>query len=188
MDTFSTRIIHRFQKYRERKLERIGKKLIGWKVSANLLTGLSLVFGLLSVYFLFSNDLLFIVFVLLHLLMDSFDGVVARLTKPTEFGDFLDHVVTDGLVTILPIVKIGWFLQDSYAYIAAVLYSLALLIHGFSKAPILFMRLFVVIALFVSLASPITNILLVVTYLSVAVAGAYSLARQLQWRLKDYHF
>ena len=187
MDTFSTRIIHRFQKYREMKLERIGRKLISWKVSANILTGLSLFFGLLSVYFLFSNNLLFVIFVLLHLLMDSFDGVVARLTKPTNVGEFLDHIVADGLVTVLPIVKIGWILNDGYGYIAAIMYSLALIIHGLSRyeATILFMRLYVVIALFISLVSPITNILLIVTYLSVAVAGGYSLARQLQWRINN---
>ena len=50
-------------------------------ITPNIASAISLFFGLLAVYFLFSDDYLFTVFILLHLLFDKFDGVMARHLK-----------------------------------------------------------------------------------------------------------
>ncbi|MBS3116932.1 CDP-alcohol phosphatidyltransferase family protein [Candidatus Woesearchaeota archaeon] len=189
METFSTKIVNNIQEWRSRKLEKSAHFLLNIGISANVLTFFALLCGLLAVYFLFNNTFLFLLFALLHLLADAFDGVIARLTTTTSLGKFFDHILSDGLVTILPIIKMGFFLNDLYAYLAAGLFALALLFYALSQyqAPIWFMRLYVVMGIFIILLFPSLKFLFIVLYLSVAVAGAYSLARQLQWFLQKRH-
>jgi len=189
VETFSTKIVNNIQEWRSRKLEKSAHFLLNIGISANVLTFFALLCGLLAVYFLFNNTFLFLLFALLHLLADAFDGVIARLTTTTSLGKFFDHILSDGLVTILPIIKMGFFLNDLYAYLAAGLFALALLFYALSQyqAPIWFMRLYVVMGIFIILLFPSLKFLFIVLYLSVAVAGAYSLARQLQWFLQKRH-
>jgi phosphatidylglycerophosphate synthase len=185
MDVFGKRIVLSFQKYRSKKLAPLGKWLRKLGISANLMTFFALFSGLLSIYFLFSNNLLFIVFMLLHLLADVFDGVLARLTKSSDLGKFLDHVLSDGLVTVLPLFKIA-YLYNFYGYVGAILFSLALIFYALSKfqAPIVYMRLFVVITLLLILLLPaLSHILISTLIFSVAIAGIFSLIRQSQWFL-----
>jgi len=119
VETFSTKIVNNIQEWRSRKLEKSAHFLLNIGISANVLTFFALLCGLLAVYFLFNNTFLFLLFALLHLLADAFDGVIARLTTTTSLGKFFDHILSDGLVTILPIIKMGFFLNDLYAYLAA---------------------------------------------------------------------
>jgi len=178
--------VNKIQDYRTKKFSKVGAFMLKLGFTANLVSIIGLIFGLISTYFLFSNNLVFIIFILLHLIADSLDGVIARLSKVTTLGKLMDHVVNDGTITVVLLLKIGWYLSDFYAYLSALLIGISLLVYAYSnfRAPLLFMRLYTVIALFISLSfTSITNFLLILTYLSAAVAGAYSIARQIQWCL-----
>ncbi len=178
--------IKEFRAYRSDRLSRIAKPLVKAGVTADQVTALSLISGLLAVYFLFTNYYLLVLFALLHLLFDGFDGVIARLTKTSIAGKYLD-LVTDNLVTIGVLIKTAIFLQDFYAFIAAGLFSLALTIHIISKlkAPILFIRTVSLIVLTIALnpSFPFAAILLTAGYLAAGGVSSYSLTRQLQWHL-----
>ncbi len=180
-------IIKKFRKYRSEKLSFLMQPLAKLGVTANMLTALSLLSGLLAVYFMFNNSLYFILFVLLHFLFDSFDGVLARITKSTSFGKYFD-LAGDSLVTLLVLVKAGWFLQDYYVYLISGLFLLGLIIHFFSKleAPMIFMRTPVLIGLVIATYPlfPFTVEFLTLAYLTAGVVAVYSLAKQLQWYVK----
>ncbi|MEK6939629.1 MAG: CDP-alcohol phosphatidyltransferase family protein [Nanoarchaeota archaeon] len=178
--------IEKFRIYRSRKLNNIAKIISKIGISANNLTFLSLCSGLAAVYFLFNSYYLFALFALLHLVFDAFDGVVARLNTPTRYGKYFD-LLSDNIVTVLTISKAGYHLQDSYAYLAAGLFLLALLIHLTSKleAPMLFMRTASLITLMIATHSlfPFTTIILNLGYLAAGGVSLFSLARQLQWHI-----
>lgn len=175
----SKTFIKKFQTYRTKKLETLGKFFIKIGVSANTMSLFQLAMGLAAVYSLFVSYPLFIIFSVLHLMGDAMDGVIARLTKTTKIGKYLDHY-TDRTVTFLIIIKIGWFLQDYYAYIIAGLFLLVQISYALShfKAPILFTRTLTLIL--VTLILPFPTFLPIV-YLVTGIAVVYSMARQLQW-------
>ena len=136
---------------------------------------------------MFQDYYLFVLFILLHLVLDGFDGVMARATKPTVYGKYLDLIV-DGSITFLIFLKTAWHLHELYAYIAAGLFLLALLIHLKFKlqTPILFMRTITIIVLIVITHPlfPTQTITLTAGYLIAGGVSLYSLARQLQWRMQ----
>ena len=179
-------IIQPFRVYRSAKLSRIAKPLVKAGITANQVTALSLISGLLAVYFLFTNYYLLVLFALLHLIFDGFDGVIARLTKTSIDGKYLD-LITDNMITLGILIKVAIFLQDLYAYIAAGLFLFALTSHLASKleAPILFIRTASVIVLIIALNPlfPFTTILLTAGYLAAGGVSLYSLTSQLQWHL-----
>jgi len=174
MYNFTNKIINDFREYRTKKLSSFAKLLLKLKISANVMTTLSLLFGLISIYFLFQNHILFILFAILHLLADIFDGVLARSSKSTNFGKYYDYSV-DQIITILLIIKIGFFLNEYYAYITAFVYLLTNLIYTLKKSqvPILFARTFTMITLFFNLPT--------LAFLTAGVISVYSLALQLQY-------
>ncbi len=176
--------ITKFRAYRSKNFEKIGKALVEAGISANHITFLSLISGISAIYFLFSNYYLFTLFALLHLLFDSFDGVLARLTKPTTAGKYFD-LISDSTFTFLALIKAGWLLQEFYAYLAAGLFLLALIIHLSFKlqTPMLFMRTVFVIVLVIitNPLFPFTTITVTAGYLAAGGVSLYSLARQLQW-------
>ncbi len=191
MDTFSQRTINRFQEYRSRKFSGAGKFLIRLGINADGMTFLSALLGLGAVYFLFQNQIAYILLAMLYLFADAIDGIMARLTKPTTYGKYLDAVIVDGGITLLILIKIGWFLHDYYSYIIAGMYLLALCVYGFSRlqAPMLFTRtITLVAAMFYFSAFPITAYILVLNYLTSGVAAAWSLALQLQWMINKCLF
>lgn len=177
-------LIENSREYRSRKLAGIGKLLVRLGVSANLLTFLSFLSGLLAIYFLFNNYLFFVIFAFLHLSFDAIDGVVARLSKTSVFGEYFDWI-SDQLVTFLALVKTGWFLSDVYAYLVAGLFALAFIIFLLSKqkAPMYFIRIasLVVLIIVTFPLFPHTKIFLIAGYLTAGIVSGYSLARQLQW-------
>lgn len=74
-------------------------------ISPAVLTLFSFLFGIASVYFLFENQALFIVFSLLAILFDIIDGSLARhLNKESKLGFWLDQG-NDRLVNFLMLLK-----------------------------------------------------------------------------------
>ncbi|MEW5896582.1 MAG: CDP-alcohol phosphatidyltransferase family protein [Nanoarchaeota archaeon] len=177
-------LIEKSREYRSKKLAGVGRFLVKLGISANLLTFLSFISGLLAVYFLFDNYVFFVIFALFHLLFDSIDGVVARLSKTSKFGEYFDWV-SDQLVTFSALVKTGWFIGDFYAYIVAGIFALAFIIFLWSKfkAPMYFIRLTMLIILSIVTFPflPYTKTFLTGAYLTAGVISVYSLARQMQW-------
>lgn len=75
------------------------------KISPNVFTLFSFLFGIASVYFLFKNQALFIIFSLLWVLFDIIDGHLARyMNKETNAGYWLD-TGNDRLVNFLMLLK-----------------------------------------------------------------------------------
>lgn len=157
------------------------------------MTFLSLVFGLGAVYFLFQRQSTYIVLVLLHLLADGLDGVIASLEiKPAKWGmkwgKYFDSG-TDALITLLVLGKVAFTLQDVYGYIVVGLFALMHLIYFASKmeAPVLPVRTITMVLLMLYIPTSIpplawTNQLLLIVMGIAGVASFYSLARQLQWK------
>ncbi|HLD39739.1 MAG TPA: CDP-alcohol phosphatidyltransferase family protein [Candidatus Nanoarchaeia archaeon] len=179
--------IKNFRAYRSKKLENIARIIAKTGITANHLTFLSFCSGLGAIYFLFSNYYFFTLFAMLHLVFDGLDGVIARITKPTLAGKYFD-LLSDSIVTFLIIVKAGYYLHDFYAYLAAALFMLALLIHLKSKlqAFMLFMRTVSLIFLVIITHPlfPFTSTFLIIGYLGAGGVSLYSLSRQLQWYMR----
>ncbi len=179
-------LVDNFRDYRSKKLEKIAKAVANMGIKANHITTLSLITGILGVYYLFNNYYLFALFALLHLIFDGLDGVIARVTIPTTGGKYFD-LISDSVVTFLAIVKTGFYLQDFYAYIAAGLFLLTLTIHLASRMqiPMLFMRTATIIILLIATNSlfPFTKMLLTAGYLVAGGVSLYSLSRPLQWHV-----
>lgn len=177
MYRFTQKFIEDFRNYRSRVLAPVGKSCSKLGITANMMTTFSFLFGLAAVYFVFSQYTLFILFAILHLGADVLDGVIARETKPTLFGKWYDWLV-DQLLTVLFIIKIGFHIHDSYAYIAAALYALVQLIYFLSngKAPILFTRTLTLLLLAIPFSS-----FPVLAYMVTGVAAMYTLALQIQY-------
>ena len=178
--------VQKFRHYRSKKLGFLAQGLIKAGLNANHLTFLSLLSGLAAVYFLFNSYYLFALFVLLHLIFDSLDGVVARATKITYFGKYVD-MMADSSVTFLVLLKAAWFLQELYAYLAAGLFLLTLVIHLVSRlqAPMVFIRTVTLAVVLIATHPQFPYQILTLTFEYLAAGGVslYSLARQLQWRI-----
>lgn len=188
MTTFSQRTITRFQDFKSKRFAGIGKFFLKLHISADIMTGISFLLGLGAVYFLFKNHLAYIILAILYLLADGIDGILARQTKTTTYGKYLDAIIVDGSITVLILAKIGWFLNDYYGYIIAGMYLLSLCISGISqlKAPMLFTRTITVVGAMLYFSSvPFTSYLLILNYLTSGIAAAWSLALQLQWYMKE---
>lgn len=110
-------------------------------ITPNHLTFLSLLLGLASVWYLFQNHFYFVSFGVLHLIVDSFDGVLARATKSTLFGKYFDAFSDNILVVLIMANSYAEFGNPIYAFVA-LLYSVMLCIYFASrlKAPVLFAR------------------------------------------------
>jgi len=185
METFSTRIVNWWRKYRDNYFNKLADPFVKVGISANMMTTFALVCGLLSVYFLFSNYWLFFLFGLLHVLADLLDGLIARRTKLKYFGKFYDNL-TDRIIEVLLLAKVAWFVQSPYAYLALGLIALTQIVYALSgmKAPVIFVR--GITLLFLALSVPALAILNfpTVTYVVALVAGVYSLFLQVGWYWK----
>jgi phosphatidylglycerophosphate synthase len=184
MDTFSQRAVKKSRINRSKKWTKFADFLLKRGITANHMTFVSLICGLLAVFFLFENYFLFLLFGILHLFFDAYDGVLARLSKATKTGKYFDFI-SDQTISLLAIIKLGWFIQDYYVFIIAGLYLFTNMIHLFYnfEAPVIFMRSAVLIVLaFVSFPSfPFANYILTIGYLLVGATVLFSLGKQLQW-------
>ncbi len=95
-------------------LEKIAKKLFFKKISANQLTILGLIFGLLSALSIFLSGILIwkielilcaVVLMVISFFLDVLDGVLARLEESTTFGGILD-IFSDRTVEVLIIISV----------------------------------------------------------------------------------
>ena len=74
-------------------LNRLGSALAGCGVTANQVTVAGAVFGALAgVAIALGHPLVGLALILVNRLLDGLDGAVARATRPTDFGGYLDIV------------------------------------------------------------------------------------------------
>ncbi|MBS3170068.1 CDP-alcohol phosphatidyltransferase family protein [Candidatus Woesearchaeota archaeon] len=132
MATFMEQWVEKFRVYRSQKLPWLGTFFLRCRISANVMTIFSFLAGLGTVYFLLQNHFYFILFSLLHLILDGIDGVIARASTASTFGKYLDHA-SDQLIGVLLILKIAVVTQDYFAYIIAGLIFLGQLFYAFSR-------------------------------------------------------
>ncbi|PIN87619.1 hypothetical protein COV12_02870 [Candidatus Woesearchaeota archaeon CG10_big_fil_rev_8_21_14_0_10_32_24] len=179
------KIVESSRHTRSKYLGPISSFLLKIGLTPNMMTTFSLISGLLSVYFLFNNYLFFIIFGISHLIFDGLDGVLARQTKETMQGKYFD-LITDNLIAILLLIKGGYYLNDFYPYIIAILYAIAIFFHVTRDYPTWYLRTssLAVLAVATFPGFPYETGLLIVGYLTAGIVAVYSLARQLQFVLK----
>ncbi|MCL2017004.1 MAG: CDP-alcohol phosphatidyltransferase family protein [Defluviitaleaceae bacterium] len=90
----------------------------------NGITTLGLIFGIVACYFLVQHNLQFaLIFVLLSLLMDLFDGFFAyKLHQQTEFGQYVDSLVDFFICCIIPIWVIYIFVGSHPILVIALVF------------------------------------------------------------------
>jgi phosphatidylglycerophosphate synthase len=98
----------------KKSLESFVRKSFLGRISPNQITLLGLIFGIISALFIFLSgvpqiQLLFlimsIIFIIISFVLDAFDGILARLDEPTEFGGILD-MFCDRTVEVFIIIAI----------------------------------------------------------------------------------
>ncbi|MBT3298189.1 CDP-alcohol phosphatidyltransferase family protein [archaeon] len=186
MDSFVTNGIEKTRKVRDKILNKPAKFLIKLKVNASLMSTLSLLSGIIGAYYLFDNYLLSLLFMIIHLLADSFDGVIARIkSTESEFGKYLDSTI-DRLITLAILVRIFFILGDYYIIIIGAIFVLTQSIHLISdmKSPVMFSRTTALIILFVLGPLISVNFLAIATYLTIGAISLYSLMSQGEYYLK----
>ena len=179
------KIVESSRHSRSKYLGPISSFLLKLGVTPNMLTTLSLISGLLSVYFLFDNYVYFIIFGISHLILDGFDGVLARRTKETITGKYFD-LITDNFIAVLLLIKLGYYLLDFYPYIIAGLYAIAIFFHVTRDYPTWYLRTssLAVLAVATCPGFPYETTLLIIGYLTAGVVAVYSLVMQLQHVIK----
>lgn len=133
------RLIDNFKEQFDFLLRPLIKPLVAFKVKPFYMSTLSFILGIISVFFLYSNHNLFLLFILLHLLFDKLDGTLARLTNHiTNFGKWADYIL------------------DSFILFSLLLKSY--IIFPSTAASIFFTKFFVLITLITYLALGIIQI------------------------------
>lgn len=165
--------MRRSRAFRSQKLERFGRFCLQKGITANMVTFAALLAGLGAIYFLFTNVLFFILLAILHLVLDTFDGVIARCRKPSKFGAYFDYL-SDSLVALGLTLKIALYITP-LAFLAAFfsLLTLGVYVSSKLKSPIVFVRTFVLISLMLN--QPI------IAFLIMGAASLFSLLKQVQW-------
>ncbi len=184
MDNLRKRIIESSRKYRDKVFEKLANIFLKLKISANIMTLLSLILGIFAIFFLFKNYYLYLLFTFAHLLADGLDGVIARKSVVTKLGIYLDHF-TDRFVELSILIAIGIWLKDYYVFILIGIYVLTQIIYVWSKFsyPIVFSRttLMIILAFY-----PLKFLnIAVIAYLTAGVIYSYSLALQFSFFLKS---
>ena len=83
------------------------------KIKPPYISVISFIFGITSVFFLYSNHILFLVFALMHLFLDKLDGALARYTQNvTESGRWFDYIL-DSLVLFFLLVRSYMFFPST---------------------------------------------------------------------------
>jgi len=189
MTTLSSKIVQRMLEFRTKHFLVVGKVLANAGFTAHTITIISLSLGI-AAFFLFGvNHFLFAIAILLHLLTDAVDGLVARATSTSsQFGDYFDHI-SDGFIGFLLLLKIGWVLNDYFAYMVAGIYCINQITHFVSRRqlPAIFTRTFISVGLlfYVPGIFSFTLFVPIIIYLITGILSAYSLVLQLQWFVKN---
>lgn len=93
-------------------------------VHPNMLTAFGFLCALISIYFLFNNHTLFVVFYLLNFLSDMVDGTLARISKVNNpYGMYID-AIADALYGILILVKAYFHFKNPLILIPLFVYLL----------------------------------------------------------------
>lgn len=88
----------RVRKLIDKPLDAVGKKLGLFGVTANSVTIFGFISGILSIIFIANDSLNYaLLFLCLNRLSDGLDGAVARASKLSDFGGFLD-IVSDFII------------------------------------------------------------------------------------------
>lgn len=122
----------KIRNFRRRLIKPVAEILIKLKIGSNLLTFLSLLFGITAIYFLFVKHYLFVIFILLHFIFDSLDGTVAELTKETRFGQYFDKL-SDHFVFFLLLIKSFFHFNDYFILLVLGLFLIKETIYFLSK-------------------------------------------------------
>lgn len=94
--------------------ERFVKKILLGRVSANQLTIIGLIFGILAAFVIYLStkfpfrlefNILACILIVFSFVLDTMDGAIARAEKPTKFGGILD-IFSDRTVETLIIIAI----------------------------------------------------------------------------------
>ena len=119
------------------------KGLVKLGVKANHVTALSLACGAAAAFFLFRDRTIFITLIVLHLVFDALDGVVARADRKNKDGEFIDYM-SDRLVTLILLSAAFLNLWNQIIIAAIVLKLVHHLIFVFSRfrTPVLYSRTF----------------------------------------------
>ena len=97
-------------------LNRLGAALAGVGVTANQLTVAGAVFGVLAgVAIALGHPLVGLALILVNRLLDGLDGAVARATRPTDFGGYLD-IVCDYVFYLAVPVGFGFATSQNLPY------------------------------------------------------------------------
>jgi len=174
-----------FHGFKDRNLSKIGKGFLRLGISANVMTGVSLVLGCLSVYFLFTNYWLFLILAIFHLLADGLDGVIARVSKTSKFGDYFDYF-SDRLVVVLIYISLYLVIKDYVVLIVLLLYLINQAIYIASKKtyPMIFYRSVGLLLMALYPLFPLTQYL-TFCYLFGGTFTAFSLALQLKQYISE---
>ena len=187
MNKLRLAIIKQSQELRRKKLFNMGKLFLRFGISANLITLFSFVMGVLAIYYLFTNQFLFILFTILHLIGDGLDGVIAKVAKKeTKQGYLLDHL-SDRVVALLNLLKLSFFFGGNYMYLVSGLFVLTQSIHliGKFKYPAIYVGSTIMIIMMFNF-SPLNNFLNVpvIAFSTAGVLSVCSLLLQLRYFLK----
>lgn len=181
MDKLRKKLVSGSQEIRDKLFKPVSKQLIKLNITPNYITTFSLLVGLSANYFLFENNIMFIILILLHLYADSLDGVIARTTNNwTKFGKHYDFI-TDRIISLAILIKISLFLQDYFVYLITTLFVITQITHYISdyRSPVIFQRTFLTISTIISLIN--LNYLVPVTFFISGILTIYSLMLQINW-------
>ena len=188
MKSFSQDIVLKFQSFKDRNLSKIGKAFLCLGISANTMTSISLILGCLSVYFLFVDYWTFFILAILHLLADGIDGIIARVSKITVFGDYFDYA-SDRLVVILVYISLYGIIKDYLILVILFFYLLnqAIYVASNKTYPIIYYRS---IGLLLMAFYPLIHLTYLTQYLTFCylLGGAvtmFSLALQLKYYVEN---
>lgn len=91
-------------------LDRIGRVLAGWGISANHVTIAGLLIGVFAgAAIIWEQFIAAVVLILASRALDGLDGAVARATAPSDFGGFLDIVLDFAFYGLIPL---AFIIQD----------------------------------------------------------------------------
>ncbi len=103
------------------------------KVKPTHLTLLGGIFSLIAVYFVVIDLKYYIVFVLLHIFLDTLDGSYARYIKfENEIGEKVDHII-DAIFEILLELRVAFYINQPWMYFVPLLFIGDLILINLSK-------------------------------------------------------
>ncbi len=104
-----------------------------FKVNANFLSFFGFLISLIGIYFLFENNLLFLIFILIGIFFDTLDGAMAKVEKKNKKSGWLIDMVLDRSVMVLILIKSLFFLDIKFLWLLIILYILVCVFYIYEK-------------------------------------------------------